>query len=247
LCRTVKCLYFDTQEAAVYIGGSKGLVRFGPDFSRSAWTTDDGLISNEVNHIVRLCSGELAIATGGGLSIVDGGTIRSIYAFHGLINNRVFALQPMPVADAGGEEVLAAGTLGGISLVSRYQVVAQITPENSRLPVHWITALLGFEGSLLIGTYGGGLALRGPNGDWIEMPEMLTKLEINPNALWLDSDLLLAGTLDRGMAVLRRTEGEWELIGEGLSSLNVTAFSADEERIFIGTDNGIVVVDKGRL
>lgn len=241
--RTVKCLYFDPQEQSVYLGSSKGLVRFRPEFSRDTWTTEDGLISNEVNCVTRSGPEEITVGTGAGISFISGGDIQSIYAFHGLINNKVFCL--LPLAGSGEETRIVAGTLGGISILSGRNVTAQITPENSELPIHWITALADFEGSLLIGTYGGGLSLRNADGSWQEMPPMLKNLEINPNAILLEDDLLLAGTLDRGIALLRRAEAQWEPYSEGLSSLNVTAFAADERRIFIGSDSGIVVVEKG--
>ncbi len=244
-CRTIKCLYFDPAEGAVYLGGSKGLVRFGPDGVRSAWTTEEGLISNEVNH-VRRAGTEVVAATGGGISFISGSGVRSIYAFHGLINNRVFCL--LPRGWAGEDEFdLVVGTLGGISLVAGHQVVGRITPENSELPTHWVTALHELDGSLLVGTYGGGLALRRPDGGWEEMPQQLRGIEVNPNAVLRSADMLLVGTLDRGLIILRRQRGRWEVSDRGLGSPNVTALAADERRIFIGTDNGVVVVRRSNL
>jgi ligand-binding sensor domain-containing protein len=241
-------LYYDPDENAMFVGSSKGLVRFSADFSRSAWTRDDGLISNEVNHVVRLANGELAAGTGGGVSILGRHGIRSIYAFHGLVNNKVFCLQPLSslgLTDA--DSLLAVGTLGGINLLKGYNVADQITPDNSELPIHWITALAEYEGGLLIGTYGAGLSLRERDGTWPEMPGQVRDVEINPNALLVDSDIVLAGTLDRGLIVHRRATARWEYKREGIGSLNVTAFSTDGQRYYIGTDNGLLVVAKGSL
>ena len=238
-CRTVKCLYFDSAESAIYIGSSKGLVRIRPDGSREAWTTDRGLIGNEVNHVAR--SGrDIVAGTGSGLSFIRGERVRSIYAFHGLINNRVFNVLPI------GEN-LYAGTLGGVSIVEGYQVVGHITPENSPLPVHWVTALCGIRGSLMVGTYGGGLALRRAGGGWEELPDSARGFEVNPNAMLLDGDLLVVGTLDRGLLMYHVSEGRWRAVSRGLSSQNVTALASDDRRLFVGTDNGVMIFDKPNL
>ena len=246
LCRTVKSLYYDDQEGAVYLGGSKGLVRFDQDFNRQSWSTGDGLIGNEVNHICRTSHEELAVGTGSGLSFINGGDIKSIYAFHGLTNNRVFSLQPLTSSGLGSNSpLLAVGTLGGVSLVADYQVVDRITPENSDLPVHWVTALAEYEGGLLIGTYGGGLRLRDATGTMLNIPEVTGDFELNPNALLVQNDVILAGTLDRGILIYDRNEARWRFHREGLSSANITAFAADENNYYIGSDNGLVIIEKG--
>lgn len=245
-CRTVKSLFWDGQEGSIWLGSSKGLVRFRRDQRRDVWTRDDGLINNEVNAVQRLDNRSIAIATGGGISLLENGRFRSLYAFHGLVNNRVFALQTLPGGNEG-QPLLAAGTLGGISLVQAGRVTGSITPENSRLPIHWITALAAWDGGLLIGTYGGGIAWRGTDGSWLEMPGELRALEINPNALLVSGDLVLAGTLDRGIALLRRGDARWQVRRERLCSPNVTALAEDASRYYIGTDNGLLVVQKGNL
>jgi len=237
--RTVKYLYYDDAEGAVYVGSSKGLTRIGPDGGRTNWATQTGLINNEVNHVQRWGE-EIVAATGGGLSFIRGREVRSIYAFHGLVNNKVFTLLP-----AGDR--LVAGTLGGVSILEGHSVIASITPENSRLPTHWITALYDVDGSLLVGTYGGGVALRRPDGTWEELPRSAGGFEVNPNAVTGFGDLLLAGTLDKGLAVFDKKEGLWRFWNLGLGSSNVTALAQDEHRLFIGTDNGIVVIDKKTL
>ena len=61
------------------------------------------------------------------------------------------------------------------------------------------------------------------------------------------ADLLRVGTLDRGLILLRRQRGRWEVSDRGLGSPNVTALAADERRIFIGTDNGVVVIRRSNL
>jgi ligand-binding sensor domain-containing protein len=238
-CRTVKCLYFDPQENAVYAGTSKGMLRLHPGGGRRVWTKAEGLISNEVNHIRRY-GREIVAGTGAGLSFVRGESVRSIYAFHGLINNKVFSLLPL------GDR-LFVGTLGGISILEGHQVVGQITPENSPLPAHWVTSLCDLKGSLLVGTYGRGLALRRADGSWESLPALTKDLEVNPNAVLLDDDFLLVGTLDRGVLMYHVNEGRWRVFNHGLSSPNVTAVAADEERLFIGTDNGVVVFNKSNL
>lgn len=240
LSRTVKCLYFDPFDGSIYLGSSKGLLRYRPDGGRDALTVEDGLISNEVNHVCRMGS-ELVAATGGGVSMIGREGVRSVYAFHGLINNHVFSVAPV------GER-LYAGTLGGISVLEEHAVVGHLTPENSELPVHWVTALMERDGALLIGTYGGGLALARPDSPLERLSPRGGRrdLEINPNALIGAGGLVLAGSLDGGL-VVGRPDGRWEMLRRGLPSANVTALAADELRLFIGTDCGILIIDRDKL
>ena len=237
--RTVKCIRYDSLDDVVHVGSSKGLTAFRPDGTRDSWTADDGLINNEVNHVLRW-GDDIVAATGGGISFIRGREVRSIYAFHGLVNNRVFCLQPI-----GGR--LAAGTLGGISILEGNAVAGRLTPENSGLPTHWITALAELDSALLVGTYGGGVAVLRPDGSWDEMPRELRSLEINPNAVLVLEDLVLFGTLDRGLVVLDRRNGEWKFWSRGLGSANVTALAAGERRLIVGTDRGIMIVDSAKL
>lgn len=246
--KTVKHLVFNSATNAVYVGTSSGLTKIDSRYSASGFSRKDGLINNEVNHVQILDSGELCLGTGGGLSFLTENGIKSIYAFHGLINNKVFAQLETEAESLGASgRKLLVGTLGGISLVRDKEVISNITPENSALPIHWVTALAEVDGSIFIGTYGAGVSVINPDGSWAEMPEFIRRLEINPNAFFDSEEYFFAGTLDMGILLLDKKESRWQLIREDLGSLNITAFSEDESRYYIGSDAGVTIVNKGSL
>ena len=83
----------------------------------------DGLIADHVTDLV-LNGGGMTVATPAGLTFIDREGSRSLYAFHGLVNNHVYAL------GAAGTEVLA-GTLGGVSMLENGVIHASYTTANS--------------------------------------------------------------------------------------------------------------------
>jgi len=64
----------------------------------------------------------LALATPAGLTFLDASGARSMYAFHGLVSNHVYAL------GVSGDE-LVAGTLGGLSVLEKGDVTANYTTQ----------------------------------------------------------------------------------------------------------------------
>jgi ligand-binding sensor domain-containing protein len=72
-------------------------------------------------------------------------------------------------------------------------------------------------------------------------------VEINPNAMLVTRDHVLAGTLGDGLLVYNRKTSRWRTIATGLPSLNVTAFAASGGTLYIGTDNGLVKIPEERL
>src|SRR6185436_10059763 len=69
----------------------------------------EGLMADHVTDLV-VSSGAMTVATPAGLTVIDREGSRSTNAFHGLVNNHVYAL------GAAGTE-LVAGTLGGVSML----------------------------------------------------------------------------------------------------------------------------------
>ena len=61
------------------------------------------------------------------------------------------------------------------------------------------------------------------------------------------SNVVVAGTLDRGLLVYNSTQHRWAPLTDGLPSLNVTALAASADKLFVGTDNGIVRMPIERL
>ena len=141
---------------------------------------------------------------------------------------------------AATEGQLYLGTLGGISRVNEMQVTESWTQMDSGLKRNWVNALLTIDRQLFVGTYGSGIQIKTDNGEWHDFPALPDDLEINPNALYYDGTFLFCGTLDRGFYVYETKKNTWKQITRGLPGLNVTAFSADEHFLYIGTDRGLL-------
>ena len=179
----------------------------------------EGLIANHVTDLV-LNAGGMTIATPAGLTFVDPEGSRSLYAFHGLVNNHVYAL------GTAGTEVFA-GTLGGVSLLDNGIIRASYTTANSALTHNWITAVARVGDEWFVGTYGGGLFRLDGKGRWQRFTDLTGPIEINPNAMAVTDTHVFAGTLSRGLLAFDRRAGRWTTIESGLPSMNVTALAAD--------------------
>ena len=71
--------------------------------------------------------------------------------------------------------------------------------------------------------------------------------EVNPNAMLVAKDYVLAGTLGEGLYLYDRQSSRWSVIREGLPSLNVTALATANGFIYVGTDNGLVRIPEQKL
>ena len=199
----------------------------------------DGLISDHVADVAVRPEG-LAAATAAGVTLMDSGGPESIYAFHGLANNHVYTL------GLNGSRLLA-GTLGGLSVIQDGFVRASYTTSNSPLKQNWISAVVTFNNAWFIGTYGGGVIQLDAGGQWTEFPDFPPQTVINPNAMLVTNDYVLAGSLGNGLYVYSRQSGRWSIIRDGLPSLNVTAFTSFNGYIYVGTDNGLVRIPEQKL
>ncbi len=198
-----------------------------------------GLIADHVTDM--LVDGDrVTVATPAGLTFIDRDGSRSLYAFHGLVNNHVYAL-----AESGGE--LLAGTLGGASVLDGGLVRASYTSANSALTHNWITAIARVDDGWIVGTYGGGLFRMDARGEWSRFGGVAAGVEINPNAMTVTDEHVFAGTLTKGLLVYDRQSARWSAVTDGLPSLNVTALAAANGTIYVGTDNGVVRASEQRL
>ncbi len=227
----------DAARGVSAVATANGLVLFDSGGrERRVIGRDDGLIANHVTDVA-LVPGGMVAATPAGLTFIDAGGMRSLYAFHGLVNNHVYAL------GVSGERVFA-GTLGGLSILERGFVAASFTTANSALKHNWITAIVPAGDEWFIGTYGGGVFRLDAGGRW----EALTgALEVNPNAMAVTAGGVYAGALGRGLLVFNRSAGRSYAISDGLPSANVTAIAAGGGYLYIGTDNGLVRVPEGSV
>lgn len=244
-------LAFDESEARMLAATSRGLISFGSGLKQTVMTREQGgLINDSVAQIsfadasspgtaspdVR--SGRtMVLVTAGGLTEVTGGRARSITAFHGLTSNHLYSSAAM------GSR-LFVGSLAGLVELEGLRVARTYKTSNSRLSHDWVTALAEAEGTLYVGTNGGGVDALLPTGEWVNFADDVGKVEVNQNAMHYAGDRLFVGTSDRGLLVYNTRDRRWTRISAGLASQNVTAITSDDRFVYVGTLNGLVRIEK---
>src|ERR1041384_3536854 len=255
--REINYLAYDTTAARMMAATSRGLVAFGSGWRQTILTREQGGLINdsvaqvsfaEINSPLLASTKESAIpdsrsgrtmvlVTAGGLTEINGGRARSITAFHGLASNHLYT-------SAAVGSRLFAGSLAGLVELEGLRVLRTYKTSNSRLSHDWITALDEAEGTLYIGTNGGGVDALLPAGEWMNFSDELGKFEVNQNAMHYDGERLYVGTSDRGLLVYNTRDRRWTRISAGLASRNVTAITTDDRFIYVGTLNGLVRIEK---
>lgn len=237
----VNRIVHDATRGTTAVATANGLVILdGLGSRRRVITQADGLIANQVTDVALRPDGSIVAATPAGISFIDRSGISSLYAFHGLVNNHVYALA------VEGPRILA-GTLGGLSLLDSGLVKASYTTANSTLKHNWITALMPAGRDTFVGTYGAGVLRLNSLGQFETFDDLRGNLEINANAMASSPRAVYAGTLDRGLAVFDQGSQRWSFFISGLPSRNVTALDVHGGVLYIGTDNGLVKVPEGSV
>jgi ligand-binding sensor domain-containing protein len=230
----------NAMRGATAVATANGLVLFDSHGTRQQVLGRlQGLIADHVTDLAPYRDG-MAIATPAGLTFLDSGGMRSLYAFHGLVNNHVYSL------GVSGNQLLA-GTLGGASLLEDDQVRASYTTATSALRHNWITAVIPGDGEWWIGTYGSGVMRMDTTGHFERPDTSGVDVVINPNAMFATKRFILAGTMGRGLYMVDRVSHRSLFIADGLPSLNVTALAAATDYVYVGTDNGLVRIPETRL
>jgi ligand-binding sensor domain-containing protein len=233
-------IFPNAKSGGIDVATANGLVRFDQSGKpQQVLTRADGLIAENVSDVVAYRDG-VALATSAGLTFLDASGARSMYAFQGLVNNHVYAL-------AASGDRLMAGTLGGISVLDKGNVAANYTTANSSLKHNWITAVVPVGPEWMVGTYGAGVLGLDHSGKFHTFDVGSGNFEVNPNAMLVTPDFVLAGTLGKGLYLYNRESGRWSVITQGLPSLNVTALASANGYIYIGTDNGLVRIPERML
>jgi len=236
----VNRIFPNAKTGGVDVATANGLVRFDAfGKEQQILTRADGLIADHVTDIAAYGDG-LALATPAGLTFVDASGARSLYAFQGLVNNHVYAL------GVSGDQ-LFAGTLGGISLLDKGSVAVNYTTGNSHLKHNWITAVVRSGEEWMVGTYGAGILSLDRSGHFHSFDIGSGNFEVNPNAMLVTPNFVLAGTLSNGLYLYDRSSERWSVIRQGLPSLNVTALDYSGGFIYVGTDNGLVRIAEAKL
>ena len=246
--REVNFLRLDADRSRMLVATSAGMFIFDTRLLSQRFSERDGLISDSVNHIslasdigfggaVQSNEPAVVLSTGRGLTMVQGAVPRSLSAFNGLANNHVYTSLPM-----NGR--LYLGTLGGLSELEHMRVSRTFTTSNSKIAANWVTALANVDGTLFVGTNGGGVQALTPAGDWLDFKDEIGRFDVNVNAMFYDGAKLFVGTLNRGVFVYDTRKRTWSNFTNGLGSLNVTAIVADADHIYFGTFNGITSVER---
>jgi ligand-binding sensor domain-containing protein len=236
----VNRIWPDAKTGTVAVATANGLVRFAASGSpEQVLTRSDGLIADHVTDVVPYRDG-LAIATPAGLTFLDASGARSMYAFHGLVNNHVYAL------GVSGDELMV-GTLGGLSVIGNGEVRVSYTSGASGLKHNWITAVVPVGEEWMIGTYGAGVLGLDRRGHFRSFEKATGEIVVNPNAMLVTPHHVFAGTLGNGLYVFDRETQRWTTVTEGLPSSNVTALAQSSGYIYVGTDNGLVRIQEQKL
>ena len=231
----------NARHGATAVATANGLVLFDSrgNKQQGCWAVGQRLIADHVTDIASYRDGIVA-ATPAGLTFLDSNGVRSLYAFHGLVNNHVYALA------ANGNRLLA-GTLGGASLLEDDQVRVSYTTATSALKHNWITAAIPLGDEWWIGTYGAGVVRLDAAGKFEASNGAGGELIINPNAMVASERFVAAGSMGHGLYVMDRATGRWSAITAGLPSLNVSALAVGKGYLYVGTDNGLVRIPEQRL
>jgi hypothetical protein len=236
----VNRIVHDPQHDTTHVATANGLVVFdGALHQREVLGRNEGLIADHVTDVA-LTPGGMTLATPAGITFLTAGGARSIYAFHGLVNNHVYTL------GAEGTRLLV-GTLGGLSLLDQGQVRMNYTTANSGLQANWITALARVGDEWFVGSYGGGIFRLDATGRCQRFTDATESFVVNPNAMLATGQRVYAGTLERGLYVYDRTLGRWSDVIAGLPSPNVTALAVHNGYLYIGTDNGLIRIPEQNL
>ncbi len=231
---SVNALAVDRVAGSMLVATSHGVLEVLGD-AIDVIDQDDGLIGEAVTAL--LVRDETRVfATNRGLSLATGrgGEVRSIYAFHGLPSNRLYAL-------AAQGDRLWVGTLGGTAVIEGLRVQRSLRAATGQLRAAWCTALAVAPEGTYVGTTAGGLDLVHPDGT-VEpfSPPEVERFSVNQGAMLLSDHFLLVGTLERGLLIFDRNRTEWVQFDQPLPGAAVTALAAAEDALWVGTDRGLL-------
>ncbi|HXG68653.1 MAG TPA: hypothetical protein VNO70_26390, partial [Blastocatellia bacterium] len=245
--REVNFLTYDAKTDRVLAATSRGLVAFDSRSKQTVYTREqNGVISNSIAHVAVTdgagsglpgSGSAIVLATAGGLTEISSGRARSLTAFHGLASNHLYTA-------AVANSRLYVGSLAGLVELEGLRVVQTYKTSNSKLSHDWVAALAEADGTLYIGTNGGGVDALLPTGEWVNFEGEVGRFEVNPNAMLYDGERLYVGTTDRGLLVYDTRERRWTKISAGLPSQSVTTIASDGQFVYVGTGNGMMRIEK---
>src|SRR5262245_1163503 len=228
-----------TPDGAVWVGTGGGLARFAAG-RWTAFTVRDGLCHDVVRSLADDGEGGLWVATyGGGICRFSGGSWHRYTRSEGLADDNVRAV----LRDSHGR--LWAATLHGLSRLDGERFTS-LTEKDGLPHLSLICLLEGRDGSLWIGTDGGGLARMREGrmetlttADGLPSNVILTLRESGDGALLIGSNGGLARLKDGRIQVFR--------VSDGLPSDSITQILEDGEDLWVGSSHGVSRVSKKDL
>src|SRR5205807_3857324 len=139
------------------------------------------------------------------LTFLGASGAHSMYAFHGLVNNHVYAL------GVSGDEMMAV-SLGGLSRLDQVDVKVNYPTSSSNLKHNWITSVVPVGSERMVGTYGAGVLAMDSSGRFHSFDTASGPLEINPNAMLVTQNYVLAGGLQQRLNFYDRQSGRGSVI-----------------------------------
>ena len=216
----------------VWVATSSGLARWEAD-TLTTFGTLHGLPSAHVAAVAESDDG-VFVGTTGGVVLHDGVGFTPLGG--GADVHHVYGM-------AGARESVFVGTIGGLFHVRRGGARA-FRYETGELPDNWVNAVVqGSDGTLWVGTYDNGLALRRPDGTWRHLTEDdgLPNGWVNPGAMAaLPDGSVLVGTLGGGLLrVTPAGEVDRWTTADGLAGDDVTDIAVDGEDVWVATRSGL--------
>ncbi len=239
IIREINFISLDQSIPRMLVATSSGLAIFDSQLQYRVLGERDGLNSNAVAHVsilpgITLADSQLAVATGKGLTLLKGTSARSPIS---LPNNYLYTTATI-------NNHLFVGSLGGLIEMEGLRVVRSFMISNSKLSHNWINALLAIDGTLYIGTNGGGVDALTPSGELINFFPEIGKFDVNPNAMCQDEEYLYVGTLDQGVFLLDLKSKIWRKYAQILPSTNVTAILSNKGYVYFATTNGLLRIER---
>ena len=199
----------------------------------------EGLIANHVTDVI-LDAGHMTVATPAGLTFIDPAGARSLYAFHGLVNNHVYAL-------GGSGTQIIAGTLGGVSMLENGADPRQLHDRQFGAdPQLDHRDCTGRRGVVHRHLWRRGVRARCPGPQSAVCRSRRTDRD-QSECDGRDRHACVCRHVVQGSARLRPSDPALDDVPTGLPSLNVTAIATDADALYVGTDNGIVRISRPAL
>ncbi len=216
----------------LWVATSSGLARW----EAGKLTTFSGLHGLPSAHVAAVAEADagLFVGTTAGVVLHDGVGFSPLGG--GADVHHVYGL-------AGAGDSVWAGTIGGLFRVRRGGARA-FRYETGELPDNWINAVVeGADGTLWVGTYDHGLALRRPDGSWHHITEDdgLPNGWVNPGAMAaLPDGSVLVGTLGGGLLRVSPdgSVDRWTT-ADGLAGDDVTDVAVDGSTVWVATRSGL--------